>query len=247
MNLYKATKFQLALTSYVKKEKYSVEYAPSQCTYRLRFADDHCAERILIPYLLIPLKRILEGDLVMVTEHSENDSTIGNTIICGSEYLETIRDVPLRFIQRSCYAQYTGIPSVTTRNVTYNCTDKNSPEVNLRPYKLVATRIDEEGDADGDEWTFDVPNQLPNEYPGSEVSTSQKSKKTIETLAQLNGQVPVPSISFTEVHDKLQIRMGSAILCLRLRGLRVGETVFVDESNIAVFAAKDFADGACWS
>ncbi|KAJ3121541.1 hypothetical protein HK098_003606 [Nowakowskiella sp. JEL0407] len=61
-NLYGATKSPLPLTSYVENDDHVMKGCPWLCSFRLRFPGDFNAGRVLLPFLLMPLKRILKID-----------------------------------------------------------------------------------------------------------------------------------------------------------------------------------------
>ncbi|KAJ3123773.1 hypothetical protein HK098_001660, partial [Nowakowskiella sp. JEL0407] len=111
------------------------------------------AVRILIPYLLMPLQRRLAGDIVAILE-------------CSDDLKFTMLSYLDARVQKSTYSHRGETPPTLTKFRYYHFTEHKEPRLQVLCYRLVATRIDEAGDTDGDEWIFDVPSQPAEKYSG---------------------------------------------------------------------------------
>ncbi|KAJ3119777.1 hypothetical protein HK098_005182 [Nowakowskiella sp. JEL0407] len=130
--------------------------------FSFRYDDPFNAERAApLPYLLMPLKRVLNGDIVMILD-CEDNMTIKDYQFCGSEDIEVIRrwdnEQPDKMISRRL------------------------PGFNIRPYRLKATQIDPDADTqDDDHWMFKVDFHPPHErcerqYEDDEKHTEKVSR-----------------------------------------------------------------------
>ncbi|KAJ3127821.1 hypothetical protein HK098_005715 [Nowakowskiella sp. JEL0407] len=151
-NLYQKTTFPLKYTNIIKVGLKTHE--PMVNNFCLRYEDGLNVERMLLAYLLMPLKRRLDGDIVLFPR-CEQSMIISDTTICGSNNVDTITDV------LKCYKRCT--ETVCTCGALDHVPSKlrEIPKMMLRPYRLKITRIDPEADNDADDWTFSIPYQSP--------------------------------------------------------------------------------------
>ncbi|KAJ3124039.1 hypothetical protein HK098_001415 [Nowakowskiella sp. JEL0407] len=149
---------------------------------------------MLLPYFLMPLQRRVKGDLIILLECGEK-FLITDTTVCGSEDKEYIK----RNLDRiDCNAKVrlnVSTRSTLTRQTQFKSVDRERPKLFIRPYRLIATRIDEAGDAD-DEWTFGVLYHPPQTMFSRIMDLCQGSKdlKSIQDAMNEMGKMTGVSI-----------------------------------------------------
>ncbi|KAJ3126308.1 hypothetical protein HK098_007691 [Nowakowskiella sp. JEL0407] len=112
-------------------------------------------ERLLLPYFLMPLKRILDGDIVVFVECSE-PLAVFDAYICGSNDFFTVNELVEHLKHDSIYSVSDVTPSTLTRQSVFKRTPREKPKLIIQAFRLQVTKIDENGDVDGNDWTFNV-------------------------------------------------------------------------------------------